>query len=207
MQNDKLARWCGLWTRLGARSEARPVFDELVRAYAAPGRAYHTLEHVRDCLARFDEDHSTAEHPDEVEMALWGHDVVYDPHASDNEEQSARWMSRALLAAHVSPPVVLRISECVLATRHEAPPSHSDAALVVDIDLSIFGRPEAEFDAYEEKIGKEYAWVPEAEYRAARIVVLESFLRRPVIFHTPALQRRCETQARVNLQRSIRRLR
>ena len=49
---------------------------------------------------------------------------------------------------------------------------------VVDIDLSILGRNRQDYDLFEERVRKEYKWVPGPLYRRKRIEVLESFLKR-----------------------------
>jgi len=201
-----LQRWSDLWQRLGARSLPAPVFDELVQAYRQPHRAYHTLDHIQDCLNQFDAARQLAEHPHEVEFALWCHDVVYDPRASDNEAQSAAWATRVLRAAGVGDEVIARVTALILATQHHTLPDDPDAALMIDIDLSILGRPVAEFDRYEAAIRREYEWVPEPAYRQARLQVLERFTARPVIYLTAFFQERYEAQARFNLIRSIQQL-
>ncbi len=200
------SRWRKVWQRLGVAPPAS-AFDRLLQAYAEPHRAYHTLVHVLDCLAQLDWARPWAERDTEIEIALWFHDVVYDPHASDNEEQSAAWAGRVLEASHIAPEVVERVRGLILATQHIAPPANSDAALLVDIDLSIMGRVEAEFACYDADIRREYYWVLEATYCAARAHVLESFLQRPTVFYTAAFQQRYEAQARDTLTRAIRRLR
>ncbi len=200
-------RWRDLWRRLGAQASPRPAFDELVQAYRQPQRAYHTLAHVQDCLLQFDQARDLAEHGDEVEMALWCHDVIYDPRAADNELQSTAWARQALQAGGISLEIVARVQSLILATQHHTPPDRLDAALVVDIDLSILGRAAAEFDRYDAAIRQEYQQVPEATYREARARVLESFLARPAIYQTPLFRDRYEAQARENLARAIRNLR
>ena len=69
-------RWYELWQRLRARSAPEPIFDELSRRYHEPQRAYHTLAHIQDCLQQLDQVHQLAEHADEIELAIWCHDVV-----------------------------------------------------------------------------------------------------------------------------------
>ena len=54
-----------------------------------PHRHYHTLEHLRECFGRFADIRKLAQHPEEVEIALWYHDAIYDVKKSDNEERSA----------------------------------------------------------------------------------------------------------------------
>jgi predicted metal-dependent HD superfamily phosphohydrolase len=198
-----LARWCALWRRLGARSTPEPIYGEIVRCYGEPHRAYHTLDHIQECLLQFDQVHDLAERADEVELALWCHDVIYDPRAADNELRSANWVGEILKGSGVATEVIARIQDLILATRHDIPPDQPDAALLVDIDLSILGRAAAEFDRYDAAIRREYQWVPTATYRDARAKVLESFLARSAIYLTPRFYNRYETQARKNLARAI----
>ncbi len=202
-----LSHWHDLWQHLGAHSAPDPIFDELVRRYTEPHRAYHTLDHVQDCLLQLDQVRDLAERADEVEMALWCHDVIYDPHAADNELQSAAWAGEILREGSVAADVIVRVPDLILATQHHTPPDRPDAALIVDVDLSILGRPSVEFDRYDAAIRQEYQWVPEAPYREARAKVLESFLARPAIYQTAWFHDRYEVQARRNLARTIQNLR
>jgi predicted metal-dependent HD superfamily phosphohydrolase len=199
-------RWLGLWGRLEAHGSGHSIFAHLAAAYAEPGRAYHTAEHIRDCLAQFDLARHEASRPDEVEAAIWFHDSVYVPGGSDNEDQSARLAEAALTACGVSREVAGRIADLVLATRHLATPDDPDARLICDIDLSIFGREPVAFDRFERQIRQEYDWVPEPLYRASRSEILAGFLRRRSIYQTEYFRRQYEASARTNLERLIARL-
>jgi predicted metal-dependent HD superfamily phosphohydrolase len=204
-----LERWRAMWAAFGADEAYQlELFDELQRCYAEPGRAYHTLAHIRDCLRQFDLVRPLAGHPHRVECALWFHDVIYDPGRSDSEERSARWAVRALRQAGAPDPVPARVEALILATKHHAPPASPDpdAALVVDIDLAILGRPPAEFDAYEAAIRREYAALPEEDYRRGRAEFVRDLLARPRIYQTDYFFERYEAQARRNLVRSLERL-
>lgn len=201
-----LARWVALWERLGAHAPALPVYDAVWNAYAEPQRHYHTQAHLRDCLEQWDRAPHLAQRPAEVEMALWFHDAIYDPRAADNEARSAQWAVEALTAADVASEVVQRIAALVLVTQHHACPSDDDARLLVDIDLSILGREPAVFDAYEQQIRAEYAWVPEATFCQRRGAILQAFLARPTLYETALFRERYEGQARRNLARSLVRL-
>jgi predicted metal-dependent HD superfamily phosphohydrolase len=200
------SRWTGLWDRLGARGDGFSIFSALQVAYAEPARAYHTAEHIRDCLAQFDISRQTAQRPDELEAAIWFHDAVYLPGASDNEHQSARLALTALTEAGAPGEVADRIAQLVLATRHLAIPREPDAALLCDIDLSILGRTAEVFNEFERRIRLEYGWVPESVYRAARMEILEGFLRRPSIYQTDYFRVHYESPARANLARILKKL-
>jgi predicted metal-dependent HD superfamily phosphohydrolase len=201
-----LERWIRLWTRLHAAGDGRPVFSQLVRAYAEPARVYHTAAHITDCLSQLDSVADLAERPEELEAAIWFHDAVYAPAASDNEEQSARLAQMTLSSASVPPEPSHRIAAMVLATRHQTLPQTPDARLLCDIDLSIFGRDPATFEEYERRIRQEYSWVPEPDYRRARSEILAGFLRRKTLYQTPPFRDRYERTARQNLRHSISRL-
>lgn len=183
---------------------ADPALGErLMQCYAEPHRGYHTLQHLGECIATFETVADQAVHAGEVEIALWFHDAIYDVHATDNEERSARWAAEYLSAAGAARENSDRVHAMVLATRHAALPDTPDAQLLVDIDLSILGASPGRFDEYETQVRREYAWVPEDLFRRKRAEVLNQFLLRPAIYATPGLHARLEAAARANLQRSI----
>jgi predicted metal-dependent HD superfamily phosphohydrolase len=197
-----IERFAALVRRLGGARDASGVAGAILAAWAEPARRYHDLEHLRDGLARLDEAPAPATDRDRVEAALWFHDAVYDPRASDNEERSAEWARRALADLGVPQPVAEDVARLVRLTRHH---QAADPAgrLLCDVDLSILGRPPHEFDAYDRRIREEYAWLPEEAYREARRAVLASFLRRRPLYQTEHFQQHYEASARANLERAL----
>jgi predicted metal-dependent HD superfamily phosphohydrolase len=199
-------RWTAMWRSFGAEEPHR-LYDELMARYAEPHRHYHTAQHLDECLALYDEIGALAEHPAEVELALWFHDAIYQPRRSDNEAASADWARRAALGAGVGAQAAERVHALVMATRHDAVPQGRDQEVLVDIDLSILGAPPARFDEYERQVRAEYAWVPEFLFRRKRRAILGQFMARPAIYATAPLGERLEARARANLARSLARLR
>ena len=199
--------WQRAWAGLGANGDGLEVRDALLAAWASPNRHYHTLRHLRDCLALLEPVLAQAEHPEEVEIAAWFHDAVYDPRAGDNEKRSAQWADTALASAGVPAAACARVRALVLATRHEAVPRSPDERLLVDVDLSILGVDSPRFEQYDAEVHREYAWVPRAIYRAKRRRILAAFLERPAIYTSGRLDERFELQARTNLERALRQLR
>ncbi|MEM8710731.1 MAG: N-methyl-D-aspartate receptor NMDAR2C subunit, partial [Planctomycetota bacterium] len=175
-------------------------------AYAEPHRAYHNAEHILECLQVFDSVREEAEIPDELEFALWLHDAIYRSRGGDSEAQSADWAVRILEAGGADAACVERVRELIMVTLHTEAATDGDAALMVDVDLSILGRSEERFDRYEDDVRREYRWVPGPLFRSKRREMLKAFLARPILFQTPQLRERLEDQARRNLQRSIERL-
>ena len=202
-----LARsWSRAWTGLGLPGEGMDLRDQLLAAWSEPQRRYHTLRHLGDCLALFEETTHLAVRPAEVEMALWFHDAVYALKAGDNEARSAAWAERVLAEAGAAPEVRQRVHALVMATCHDALPATDDARLLVDIDLSILGAEPERFDEYEVQVRQEYAWVPSLLFRRKRREILQAFLARPAIYATAWFRERFEAAARANLQRSVARL-
>ena len=175
--------------------------DDLVEAYSAAGRHYHDLRHVQDCLARLDRVADLGVRAREIlTLAIWWHDVVYDPMRSDNEEQSALLAER-----HVAPELRDEVGRLIRLTRtHDVAPGDRLGALLVSIDLAILGADEASYDAYADAIRREYAHVPDEAYRAGRAAVLERFANRPVIYPDADYAAALDRQARANLVRELR---
>jgi len=200
-------RWKGAWFNLGSGRPEPRVLAELLGRYSEPHRAYHNVEHLNDCFRRFDEVHGLARYPAEVLLALWFHDAIYDTRASDNEAESARWAREVVVSSGGSPTSASRINDLILATRHDSSSIRGDAALVADIDLTILGAPPERFQVYDRQIRQEYAWVPEPDFREARLQILEGFLVRPAIYLTGPFRRKYEVQARQNLESAVAELR
>jgi predicted metal-dependent HD superfamily phosphohydrolase len=200
------SRFLRLWQRLGGQGDSAELFHALTIAYAEPQRLYHNTAHLQDCLAQFDFVRESASEPDQVEMALWFHDAIYDSHAADNEAQSAAWAIQTLTQGGIGFMLAEQVATLILATQHQALPQAGDAQLIIDIDLSILGRAPAVFDEYDRQIRLEYQWVAERQFCERRAEVLTGFLRRPVIYQTEYFYNRYEAQARQNVRCAIDRL-
>jgi predicted metal-dependent HD superfamily phosphohydrolase len=206
MRRRLRARWEHLWQKLHTETVPQEIFGKLVEAYTSPDRFYHNLTHIEDCLFLFDQTQSLALHPEEVELAIWFHDVIYDSRRDDNEERSAEWVRKVIRQAGLPGDIDGRVSQAILATRHTLEVTDPDAQLMVDVDLSILGREQDEFWQYEENIRKEYAWVPDPLFRRRRIEILSRFLERPQLYYHQQFKARFEERARDNLRRAIARL-
>jgi predicted metal-dependent HD superfamily phosphohydrolase len=207
MSETRRERWRTLLRASGARGDASIWYGRLATAYGEPQRHYHTLRHIDECLAELDRVHALARQPIAVEWAFWLHDAVYDPKASDNEEQSAALAQECLRNYAIHRPLADEVTRLILSTKHSQATAEPDEGLVVDIDLSILGREEARFREYEDQIQREYAWVPMAVYAAKRAEILQRFLDRERLFTTDWFFERYEDQARRNLAASIAALR
>jgi predicted metal-dependent HD superfamily phosphohydrolase len=197
-------QWQRLWSALGARSVNGGLFNQLVRAYGEPQRHYHTLQHLRECLAHCEAAAALARRPAEVELALWFHDAVYDPQRQDNEERSADWAVRSIRAAGCDEEVAQRVRALVLATRaHQAEGDDPDTQLLLDIDLAILGASPARFAEYERQVRAEYGHVPQPRWREGRARVLGGFLARPRLYATAPFHDALEAGARANLGRAL----
>lgn len=198
----KQPSWREAWAAVGGRG-SDALHTELLARYAEPHRAYHSQQHLAECLALLDEFRHLAERAAEIEIALWFHDAIYDVHRHDNEVRSADWARDALLDAAAAVDAADRVEALVLATRHSAAPATPDEQLLVDIDLAILGAAPARFAEYEAQIRVEYAHVPQAVFNEKRGAILAGVLARPLLYGTPALGARFEAAARANLQAAI----
>ena len=198
--------WDAIWRGLGLQQVDATLLPTLVRHYSEPARKYHTLQHLDACLNHLATLRPLADHPDEIALALWFHDAVYEIGASTNEARSADWARASLEAAGAGADVVQRVFDLVMVTCHAMEPQTRDQQILLDVDLSILGARVEVFDAYEGQIRAEYADVPQDFFQARRKRILGGFLARPRIYHTDAFHDRLEAQARSNLARSISRL-
>jgi predicted metal-dependent HD superfamily phosphohydrolase len=200
-------RWAALWTTAGFTQTPAGWYERLTTAYAGPQRHYHNQQHIAECLAEYDSVRHLARQPAAVELALWFHDAVYDPKAGDNEERSAALARQCLAEAGASSALAESTAKLVMATKSHEVGADADAALMVDVDLSILGKNETRFSEYERQIREEYTWVPQPVFVTKRAEILQRFLDRPQIFTTDWFWEKYERQARENLAASLIKLR
>lgn len=169
---------------------------ELTRLYQEPHRHYHTLEHIAAML------HASRDAPlDRVQtMAVWFHDAIYDPRSQTNEADSAELAGERLRAAGWAAADVARVQQIVLDTQRHVP-TVPGSDVVLDLDLMSLALPWDEFARNTERIRREYAHVPEAEFVAGRRAFLGEMLKRERLFYSP-FGVRWEQAARANLARA-----
>ncbi len=196
----------GLWQNMSFKGDPAAVYQELLSQYSEPHRHYHNFRHIAECLGEFDSARHLADDPAAVELAIWFHDAIYAPHASDNEEKSADLARRWIRKAGGSAALCESVAALVLATKTHESSASRDAALVIDVDLSILGQRKERNEEFEAQIRREYDWVPEATFAAERAKILERFLGRERIYTNALFFAKYEDRARENLECSIQRL-
>lgn len=204
-------RWNELWEAIGGvqnTTTRNRTYARLRGFYCEPHRAYHTMAHIESCLGLLDRSElAHRENRLALEWAIWLHDVVYDPHRTDNEDLSAEQSSVFLGSAGVGRVFERSTSRLILATKFGHEPKTADEKILLDIDHSILGESPDVFDGYDRAIRQEFSFVPWYAYVAGRRKVLERFRDRQPFFHTDAF-RSSDHEKRIqpNLTRALERL-
>lgn len=199
-----------LWAEIGASGDARPVFEDLLLRYSDGHREYHTMTHVRWGLHRLEQmrlsygNDPTIYWP-AIQLAYWFHDAILEGHPLD-EMKSSFLAEEVATRAGLAPETIDKVGRLIRATAHEGLAHDREAAILTDADLSILGASEEDFDRYEGLVRREWEFVPEADFKAHRAVILQRFLDRPTIYVTPYARERWEARAQENLHRSMKRL-
>jgi predicted metal-dependent HD superfamily phosphohydrolase len=203
---DMEMRWRRLLREFGIEDcLADQAWNTIVLNYSEPGRAYHTLEHVHDCLYEMELARPFIKDADMpiLELAIWMHDLVYQPKKNDNEARSAesfQW----LFDRHLPVALVDRVMSLVMATKqHFAADPESLEAWICDIDLWILGADWERFLVYDKQIRAEYCSVPPHLFWNARRGILLKLIANGGIYQTPYFRSRFEFKARVNIRKLL----
>ena len=203
-------RFIALWDRCrtagGEGSDAHDVFAEVLAYYSEPGRHYHTPRHIEHCLKQFDLASSEMDDPDAIEMAIWFHDLVFDITKDDNELQSARRFVE-LAGDAMDSEFKSKVHDLIMATAPPRQPKTNDEKFMLDIDLSSFGLPWAEFVRDSTAVRQESSRLSDAEFFPGQRAFLESLLGREHFYFTDFFRSRFEDTARSNIRRHLESLR
>jgi len=117
MSTTEFRQWWDRCFRDLALVPSDGMFTDLVRRYSEPQRAYHTLQHIGECLGWFETVRDAMASLSCVGVALWFHDAIYDPRAQDNEARSAVLAHSELAANGASDAVTNSVESMILGTR------------------------------------------------------------------------------------------
>lgn len=174
------------------------LWTTIVTKYSEAHRAYHNLQHLQELFSYVDTYTNNLQQPDKVSFSIFYHDIIYQIWKKDNEEQSAVLAVQELKKIDLSMEALHGIEQQIIATKtHEA--SDTDTQFLVDFDLTILGQPPEIYENYTQQIRKEYRLVPQFMYTKGRKKVLQHFLEKKFIYHTPICKTLFEAQARKNL--------
>lgn len=184
------------------------LWQDIVKNYDEPIRAYHNLNHLRQLFGQFEHVKSRLQQPSIVALVLFYHDIIYDPTQQDNERQSAEY-AVAHLQDYLNTEQCQRIYALIMMTAtHQLDNnndniSDSDAAFLLDMDLSILGADWVDYQRYAQAVRQEYAHVASDDYRTGRITVLKGLLAHDRLYLTDDYYERLEHVARENIRREI----
>ena len=193
------ARFNDLCCRIGVEDgKSQDIFNSLVSLYSQDYRTYHNLSHIDRMLSWLDKSGGGS---DAIELAIWFHDAIYEPLASDNEEESAQYFT-AHIGSLIDDNLVTDVTRLILATDpRQARSGAADEDLIIDIDLSILGSPPEDYDTYRTAVRNEYSSVSDSDFRVGRISVLQNFLSEQI--YATQLFGQLEKQARDNIQAEL----
>lgn len=178
------------------------VFQELVKAYSSKKRYYHNLTHVADLLRLLGKNKKLIRNPEALTLAIWFHDAVYEPTASDNEEKSAALAARELKKLNIPAQQTKTVTDLILKTKnHTDIPDNTDqdTRFFLDFDLKILGTDRKKYEQYLQQIRQEYKIIPDLLYKPGRRKALKKFLETDHIYKTLEFRECYEQKARMNI--------
>ena len=189
-------------------AKVKALWQDIAVRYNETQRAYHSLQHIQQLFSQFEQIKHQLHEPHIIALALYYHDVIYDPRRSDNELKSAEYAVEALkgyLSAEQCQHIYALIMMTASHELHECldKDTVSDAAYLLDMDLSILGTPWSEYQVYAQAVRQEYRHIANEDYRTGRIAVLQKLLAHPVLYLTAYYHNHFELQARDNIKREI----
>ena len=139
---------------------------------------------------------------DDIELAIFAHDLVYDTKKDDNELQSANKVLSWYGLKYNKPNEVL--INLILSTSPNQTPTTKDEALLKDLDLSILGTfVPFLFQNYKTGIQQEYHSYSKEEYLKGRLDFLNNMLSKNRIYSTEFFYNNFENQAKENIRQEI----
>lgn len=158
-----------------------------------PHRTYHNINHVNDCLTEMEGYFQT--HPEDEKVrwklthAIWYHDAVYNPYLPGvNERQSAELFAGRHERYFGDLNDIEDVVRAIELTAHHLV-THDNLTLtqqlMLDIDLSGFGKPSNVYRRNTNNIRTEYYNTTDFDFIKNRISFLRALRKRNSLYYTP----------------------
>ncbi|OMJ72293.1 hypothetical protein SteCoe_29314 [Stentor coeruleus] len=202
--SDMKNYWENLTRNIGVdKTVSEKWWNFIASQYSRNCRAYHTLKHIYSIYSMLDNPSPY------MELAAFFHDIIYFPlkHTSflTNEELSKNFYVEFIKETGLAEDYFI-VSSYILATIKHIPIVNSEEEKeFLDMDLSILGSCEKDYNIYADNIRVEYNWICDEDFKDGRAKVLQGFLKRDEIFYSQRFKN-LENNARENIRNEIERL-
>jgi len=189
ISHGKVEEW---WTRIALQ-------------YTEVGRTYHNLNHLRDMFRLYKEIKSHLTDRLVVGLAVFFHEMVYDPQSPDNEHYSAEEFERFADEVQMCQDIRQQVLAIILnahdidGEQEETPP---DMDHFMDLKLAVLARDAEEYDQYLANIRQEYTHLDTDTFLSSRAEVLQMLLEGQV-YRTLLVADKYEERAKQNLKREL----
>ena len=157
------------------------------KKYSSSNRHYHNLNHINIMLSEVKRFENRINDYDSVSLAIWFHDIIYNPQRGDNEERSVEYAKEFLVKINYEKSRIHKIEELILRTKNHTNQNGNenyDFKVFLDLDLLILGMEKERYIKYAKNIRKEYVFVPDEVYFRERKKILNQFLNSHNIYMT-----------------------
>lgn len=174
-------------------------------------RRYHNINHIHQCLTELEQyvinnPTFTIEQYQWAEYALWYHDAIYNPYSKDNETNSMMLFERTIDDNYTGKNI---ISDAILNTARHLQTidfSYQDGHIsevhkvVLDIDLSGFGKDRMVFALNGMNIRHEYYQTPLRDFLIGRQKFYNELIKRPTLYYTQYFYDKYHKISRENIE-------
>lgn len=176
--------------------------------YSKPYRHYHSLSHLEDLFSKLDQISALIQKPQIVELAIFFHDLIYEPESKTNEQDSAQWfVNFAKECTTMKPEDISLVERYILQTANHLSCNEQhghDLLYFLDLDLSILGSHSTDqYSKYAQGVRQEYSVLSDEQFCAGRSQFLKKMLAVENLFYTSHFRISIGEKAKENMQREL----
>ncbi len=156
-----------------ARYQISPAgVERLQYSWNEPHRYYHTEKHLAFLIDKIEKSPLSETDKDKLRLVAFFHDVVYDPTAHTNEEESAE-----VLRETTQHEIVTEVADMILDTKTHQPRTELSRQFV-EWDMAVVSESDyTQLLEWERGVFKEYQFVDYTLYKMGRLALLDEWAR------------------------------